>query len=74
VTFSERMRVLGASVLLEYLIATNWNVTQAAKLAGRDRSAFYLLLKKHGIKRPARQVSTLSPHIKEWSNLNGVHR
>jgi two-component system response regulator GlrR len=48
-TLSEALTVYEKQIIEELLRTTEGCVSAAAKLAGRHRTSFYLLLKKHGI-------------------------
>ncbi len=43
--------------VINALINSGWNVTQAAKKVGLQRTNFQRLMKKHGVKRPRKQDS-----------------
>jgi len=48
-TFDEAREEFMRSYLVQLLQITRGNVTQAAKLAGRNRTDFYKLLNRHGV-------------------------
>lgn len=52
-SYVTQMRDASRAILLGYLEQTHWNVRQAARLAGQNRSHFYKLMSKAGITRPA---------------------
>ena len=48
-TFDEARDEFMRNYLVQLLQITRGNVTQAAKLAGRNRTDFYKLLSRHGL-------------------------
>lgn len=48
-TFDEHMRVHAQAYLTAVLEATDFSVTQAAKIAGRNRQDFYKLAARWGV-------------------------
>ena len=48
-TLSEALAAYEKQLVQHFLTAAQGCVRQAAKLAGRHRTSFYVLLKKHGI-------------------------
>lgn len=48
--------------ILNALLQTDWNVTQAAKMVGLQRSNFQNMMRKHGIRRPPGVRSGGSPN------------
>jgi two-component system response regulator GlrR len=49
-TLSEALTVYEKQLIEELLRTTSGCVSAAAKLAGRHRTSFYLLLKKHSVR------------------------
>lgn len=50
-TFDEHMKIQAQAYLTAVLEATDFNVSQAAKIAGRHRGDFYKLATRHGLTR-----------------------
>lgn len=48
-TLDEARREFVRQYLIETLDLTGWNVTKAAKLAGRNRTALYKVCAAHGV-------------------------
>lgn len=48
-TLDEARREFVRQYLIETLDLTGWNVTKAAKLAGRNRAALYKVCAAHGV-------------------------
>ncbi len=48
-SYAEKLEEFKKQTLTEYLEETRGNVTRAAKLAGRNRTEFYKVMKRHGL-------------------------
>lgn len=51
-SFDEAMLATARRYLLDVMERHGWDVTKAAREAGRNRTSFYVLLKRCGIQKP----------------------
>jgi hypothetical protein len=61
--FDEQVQEVKRLLLLEYLEDAGWNIAKAASAARKNRTDFYKLMKKTGIKRPRRVMEDLRARI-----------
>lgn len=65
-SFDEAMRAAGREYILNVLKKANWKVSEAARIARRNRSDFYKLIERYGLmeqfnkhKRPVKRGNAL---------------
>lgn len=51
--YAQALQAAKRELILGYLRETDWNVSAAARLAGVNRTWFYDLMEKLGLRRPA---------------------
>jgi DNA-binding NtrC family response regulator len=66
-TYEQALEKAAADYIRGTLIGCGWNVTAAAMSAGLNRTYFYELMRRYGIKRP--QVYECRPMPAVWPRM-----
>lgn len=66
--YESELREAERRIALAFITEAGWNVTKAAKLAGRTRANFYKRLKTLGIERPVKHFTQHRGNA-EWQAL-----
>jgi len=73
-TYREAMALAEREYLARLLASHRWNVTQAVSEARVNRTQFYRILKRHGLRRPLGMTYEISPTFARLSRLARIAR